>query len=89
MDLMNIVQNVLFDNRGGDPFWGGGFGYFGYFGIFWIIVFILGILLCIWIYRDANSRGMSGLLWVILMIIGCFFFLGWLLVLIIYLVVRK
>jgi hypothetical protein len=86
MEIMNIVQDVLLDNRGGFPFWGGGFGYFG---IFWLVFFILGILLCIWIYRDANSRGMSGLLWVILMIIGCFFFLGWLLVLIIYLVVRK
>jgi len=87
MELTRLMDVLLRANpdRGWFPFWGG----FGFFGLFWIIVFIIGVLLCIWIYRDANSRGMSGMLWAALMILGCFFFLGWLVVLIIYLVVRR
>ncbi len=81
---MDIITRA-YPDKGGFPFWGG----FGLFGLFWIVVFIIGVLLCIWIYRDANSRGMSGILWAALMILGCFFFLGWLVVLIIYLVVRR
>ena len=49
----------------------------------WIIWFIIGILICIWVYKDAESRGMSGVLWLILVLI-----LG-LIGLIVYLVVRK
>jgi len=48
-----------------------------------IIWLIIAILLCIWVYRDAESRGMSGVLWLIVVLI-----LG-LIGLIIYLVVRK
>ena len=48
-----------------------------------LVWFIIGILLCIWVYRDAESRGMSGVLWLIVVIITGI--LG----LIIYLVVRK
>ena len=48
-----------------------------------LIWFIIAILICIWVYRDAESRGMSGVLWLILVLI-----LG-LIGLIIYLVVRK
>ena len=47
------------------------------------IWFIIGILICIWVYRDAQSRGMSGLLWALVT-----FFLS-IIGLIIYLVVRK
>jgi len=48
-----------------------------------IVLFIIGILLCIWVYRDAESRGMSGVLWLIIVLL--FNIVG----LIIYLVVRK
>jgi len=48
--------------------------------ILWIII---AILLGIWVYRDAESRGMSGALWLIIV-----WLLG-LIGLIIYLVVRK
>lgn len=48
-----------------------------------IIWFVIGILLCIWVYRDAESRGMSGVLWLIVVLIAGI--IG----LIIYLVVRK
>jgi hypothetical protein len=55
----------------------------------WLIFLILGLLLCVWVYRDAQSRGMSGLFWVLLMLVGSFFWLGWLVVLIIYIIIRK
>jgi len=48
-----------------------------------LLWFIIGILLCVWVYRDAQKRGMSGILWLIIVLIGG------LLGLIIYLIVRK
>jgi heme/copper-type cytochrome/quinol oxidase subunit 2 len=48
-----------------------------------IVWFIIAILLCIWVYRDAESRGMNGVLWLIVVLIAGI--IG----LIIYLVVRK
>jgi len=47
------------------------------------IWFIIAILIAVWVYRDAQSRGMSGALWLIIVIIAG------LLGLIIYIVVRK
>jgi len=49
----------------------------------WLIWFIIAILIMIWVYKDAESRGMSGVLWLIIV-----FFTSWI-GLIIYLVVRK
>jgi len=34
--------------------------------IFWLVI---AILLCVWVYRDAESRGMNGALWVIIVLI--------------------
>jgi hypothetical protein len=48
-----------------------------------LIWFIVAILLGIWVYRDAESRGMGGALWLIIMLIAGI--IG----LIIYFVVRK
>jgi len=53
------------------------------FGTVCIIVFILYISIAVWIYKDAESRGMSGILWVMVV-----FLLG-LIGLIIYLLVRN
>jgi len=47
-----------------------------------LIFFIIWIYLLFWIYRDAERRGSSGVLWAIL-----FFFLSWI-ALIIWLIVR-
>ena len=83
--ITQILTPILMD-RGPDYFmWGGGFGFFG---LAWIVFFLLGLLLCVWIYRDANSRGMNGILWVLAVLVGSLFWLGWLVVLVIYLVVR-
>ena len=47
------------------------------------IVFIVIIILAIWVYRDAESRGMSGVLWLIVVLVGS------LIGLIVYLVIRR
>ncbi|MEM2146522.1 MAG: hypothetical protein QW279_14265 [Candidatus Jordarchaeaceae archaeon] len=51
--------------------------------IFFIVWCIIGIILAIWVYRDAESRGENGALWLIIVLL-----LG-LIGLIIYLIVRK
>ena len=48
--------------------------------IIWLIIFIL---IAVWVYKDANSRGMSGVLWLLIVII-----LG-IIGIIIYLIVRR
>jgi len=63
--------------------WEWGLGLAGIFCIIPIVFFIVAILLCVWVYRDAESRGMSGPLWLIIVLITGIFGL------IIYLIVRK
>lgn len=70
-----------------DLSFGWGFGSFGM--IIWIILVIIGILLCFWIYRDANRHGRSGVLWAVLMVLGIIFSPIWIVVLIVYLLIRK
>lgn len=55
-----------------------------------IIPLIIAILLCIWIYKDAEKRGKSGVLWVILLIVATLFLnlIGLIIVIVIWLVVR-
>lgn len=58
--------------------------------IFIIIPFVIAILSCIWIYKDAEKRGKSGALWVILLIIASLLlsFIGFIVVIIFWLAVR-
>ena len=44
---------------------------------------VVSVLIGIWVYRDANSRGMEGVLWLIVVLVGS------LVGLIIYLIVRR
>ena len=48
-----------------------------------LVWFVIGILILFWVYQDAESHGMSGLLWAIIV-----FFLN-IIGLILYLVVRE
>lgn len=61
-------------------FWGGSFMWFWMIGI-WLIFIVIAFL----VYRDAEKRGMNGLLWFVLVI------LPWIgiLFLIIYMIVRE
>ncbi len=49
----------------------------------YVVWLVVAILLCVWVYRDAQRRGMNGALWLIVVIITGI--IG----LIIYLIVRK
>ncbi len=63
----------------GMPF---GLGFFGFWmGFWWIVFLIIGYL----VYRDAESRGMNGVLWFILVILP----MVGILFLIIYVIVRE
>ncbi|HLE54743.1 MAG TPA: zinc ribbon domain-containing protein [Thermoplasmata archaeon] len=55
-----------------------------------IAALVVFIFLAVWLYRDAESRGMSGGLWVVILLLASLFFsfLGLIVVLIIYLLVR-
>jgi hypothetical protein len=48
-----------------------------------IIILIVFIIIALWVYRDAESRGMSGVLWLLVVLVGGI--IG----LIVYLIVRK
>ncbi len=48
-----------------------------------VLWFVIWILIAVWVYRDAESRGMGGALWLIIVIL-----LG-LIGIIIYLIVRR
>jgi len=62
-----------------------GFGLFRFIPlmIFPLALFVLWIFILIWVYRDAERRGMNGLLWTLLVLVGNV--IG----LIIYLIVRS
>ncbi len=51
---------------------------------------VVFVLVAVWVYRDAERRGMSGTLWVVLLVLASLFFafIGGLIVLVIYLIVR-
>jgi TctA family transporter len=38
-------------------------------GAFAIVWFIIAILIAVWVYRDAEKRGESGVLWLIVVLI--------------------
>lgn len=58
--------------------------------IIFLIPLIIAILLCIWIFKDAEKRGKSGGLWVLLLILATLFFniIGLIVIIIIWLAVR-
>ncbi|HYM40044.1 MAG TPA: zinc ribbon domain-containing protein [Thermoplasmata archaeon] len=51
---------------------------------------VIFILIAVWVYRDAQTRGMDGNIWAIAFVLAGFFlpFVGGLVVLIVYLIVR-
>lgn len=71
-----MFLQVPFDPIGLDLFAG------GLYCICWIIGFIIWIYLLFWIYKDAERRGSSGILWAVL-----FFFFSWIAI-IIWIIVR-
>jgi len=56
---------------------------YSFYSVFSLVLLIIWILVIVWVYRDAERRGMNGLLWALLVLIGN------LIGLIIYLIVRS
>jgi len=78
--LAHQMVSLLIGQEGWE-LWGlGALGLICLIPIVWVVI---AIMLCIWVYRDAESRGMSGALWLIIVLVAGV--LGF----IIYLVVRK
>lgn len=48
--------------------WAGGL-FAGAFCLGWIVLFIVGIAIAVWVYKDAEKRGKSGALWLIINIL--------------------
>lgn len=44
--------------------------FFGVFCFFWIALLIVNILICIWVYKDAEKRGQSGILWLLVVLVA-------------------
>jgi len=74
------VANVF---RGAGHAFDGWWGRFIPFGLFPLALLALWIYVIVWVYRDAEKRGMNGLLWALLVLIGN------LIGLIIYLIIRN
>jgi hypothetical protein len=84
---MAVLSNLL----GASPFQFGAFdAVLGALCFVIIASLVVFILVAVWVYRDAESRGMSGMLWLVLLILASLFFafIGGLIVLVIYLIVR-
>jgi endogenous inhibitor of DNA gyrase (YacG/DUF329 family) len=43
---------------------------FSFFSIFSIALLVIWILIIVWVYRDAERRGLNGVLWALLVLIG-------------------
>ena len=77
---MAYMMNYMW---GGDGGYGFGFPFFGLgMMLFWLVLFII---IGYFVYKDANARGMNGLLWFILVIIPMIGIIS----LIIYLIIRE
>jgi len=49
--------------------------------IFAIVWFVVGIIIAIWVYKDANAKGENGVLWLIICILlGIIGLIIWLIV---------
>lgn len=82
-----MISNVV----GASPFQLGAFD--ALLGVLCLVIvasLVVFVLIAVWVYRDAEGRGMSGALWVVLLVLASLFFafIGGLIVLVIYLIVR-
>ena len=58
--------------------------------LIFVVPLILAILICIWLYKDAERRGKQGILWVLILILASVFFnfIGLIAVIVIWLLTR-
>lgn len=78
---MTAAESLVIAQMG--PFGPMGFGaMFGLFAVGMVAIFVVSILIAVWVYRDAEERGMNGVLWLLVVLVANI--IG----LIIYLVIR-
>ena len=78
--VWHTLETRVFDNVCFRPF-----GFFGnsWPGLLALVMFIVWVMVIVWVYRDAERRGMNGVLWALLV------FIGNLVGLLIYLIIRS
>ena len=82
--VSNVFNRVEAHLTNGVHGWNPGFYWgFPFIGIFSILLLVFWIIVIVWVYRDAEQRGMNGVLWALLV------FIGNLIGLLIYLIVRS
>jgi hypothetical protein len=66
-------------------------GFFAWLVFLCVVAIVLAILGAVWMYRDAESRRMDAIVWVILLVVATVFanLLGFIIVLVVYLLVRE
>ncbi|MCK4836634.1 MAG: zinc ribbon domain-containing protein [Candidatus Aminicenantes bacterium] len=77
--VFNTIKHVIGDSI---HFGNGCFFDFPFVPLLSLVFFIIWIMVIVWVYRDAERKGMNGLLWALLVLIGN------LIGLIIYLIIR-
>lgn len=76
-----MMGTALAANNSSDWDWEGSGVFAGALCFVWIIMFIIWIAIGIWMYKDAEKRGKSGALWLIIgLIFGIIGIIIWLLV---------
>jgi hypothetical protein len=84
LGIILAVMLILFLGLAGLRLFGWPFWHYNHFFPFTLsFLSLLWIVLAVWVYRDAESRGMSGVLWALLV------FIGNLVGILIYLIVRS
>jgi len=55
-----------------------------------VLILVIAIFLAVWIYKDAEKRGKSGALWVVILLLGTLLlnFIGTIIVIVIWIMVR-
>jgi hypothetical protein len=81
--FLHTFRSINIPNLSGIEFGPFGFFHFSPASILSLVMLIIWIFVIIWVYKDAERRGMNGILWALLV------FIGNLIGLLIYLIVRS
>jgi uncharacterized membrane protein YhaH (DUF805 family) len=75
------AENGNWNWSGEDVPWGGLWALSGVFCFIWLLGFIIQIIIAVYMYKDAEKRGKSGVLWLIIgLLFGLIGLIVWLIV---------
>lgn len=79
--LAGSMASAAVDGNNTSPDWGAFWLFSGAFCFVYVIIFIIWIGIGVWMYRDAEKRGKSGALWLIIgLLFGIIGLIIWLIV---------